>query len=1214
MTEHEPRPAPPEPATAPAPTVRAANGSAPPPAAPPEEIVLPPLAPKGHESAATVIRKPTLVPPSSLGQWATLIRGKRLAHFELEEPLGVGGMAAVIRAKDTLLDRIVALKILPPEMAADAENIQRFHNEARAAAQLDHENIARVYFYGEDQGLHFIAFEYVDGETLQHRLERHGRLPVPEALQITLQIASGLVHAAARGMVHRDIKPSNIIVSKSGRAKLVDMGLARSVMRGPDQGLTQSGMTLGTFDYISPEQALDPRTADCRSDLYSLGCSLYQMLTGRLPVPEGTAARKLHAHQSEAPIDPRQLNPEIPDEVAAVLARMMAKDPRDRYQRPEYLVQHLLQLLGRYGLGGGAAPEQGQLFVDTILPRPPQQDRGKMFLVAVCILLGWLTMQRLLFPAPMPANLGSFGQPEPLAQNSAPQERILPGALQDAAPPPAAPTATPRSVQTAAELQQALRQFTGEATIQLASPVFDLTANESNSGEAALVFTQGNLTLDGGERRSVLRLKPPVLGRDLQQERILLNQRGGTLTLRRLRIELEGGAGFTPLTALVVQGGHLTLEECELVQKDGLGLLGGEVPMTILRAERGPEGRTTRSLVDCKQCIFYGGQSGLLLEESAFVHLEHCVFGPYQQPLRLKSRRPTNTLDRIDLEMIGCSCVVTARALIATDNANCRLVVRRSVVSVPKAAGANLQAYLLVQNGNRRDQTELQMAGNYFHGLHGLVAAENADGELMLVAGTLEELAQHKPLLQDDSSIFADASPWAESDPTRLLADLDPRAARNAFKVLTTARDLRLATTERIKGAQSLLGEALYPGTLEPLPVEQVAPAPNPRQLIVDGQGMKPGYFPTLSSALGAVETEKEEVTILLKVNGPIPVRSLDIGSRQIVLRAAPEYKPELVLHADTVPAADGEASLFRLHDGTLHLEQLGLRLDGTLREMPQGQSLVTITGTGRCRLRSCQATLLGQGEARSAVIALSDPTGSMSGMSGRTPRPGVPVIEVEDSLLRGRGDFLAVRASRPFQLDMRNDVVALFGSLLSIEGNRGDAAPTPDIARVSLSRVTAYVTQSLISLKSNAQQTVHVPVRVMSATASLLVVADGNPLVRVDGTQNEMDLKRRLQWQGKGNGYCATGSLLVWQPLDRTNMPRQYNRDGWGELWGRDEEEPRYARDIKFAGTLPLRSTFADLTPTDLRVTASEPSDLDLAECGADLPRIFYLSPKLQE
>src|SRR6185295_1098419 len=134
--------------------------------------------------------------------------------------------------------------------------------------------------------------------------EKRGSLPVGEAIRYILQVATGLEHAGSRGVVHRDVKPSNIIVTKDGRAKLVDMGLARSIEKHSNAALTQSGVTLGTFDYISPEQALEPRDADSRSDLYSLGCTFYHMLTGQAPVPEGTALRKLHHHQHVAPLDP----------------------------------------------------------------------------------------------------------------------------------------------------------------------------------------------------------------------------------------------------------------------------------------------------------------------------------------------------------------------------------------------------------------------------------------------------------------------------------------------------------------------------------------------------------------------------------------------------------------------------------------------------------------------------------------------------------------------------------------------------------------------------------------------------------------------------------------------------------------------------------------------------------------------------------------------
>ena len=285
--------------------------------------------------------------------------GELIDTFLIEEAIGVGGMGAVFRALDTELDRQVALKLLPPDQAGDTEIVPRFYQEGRSAAQLDHENIARVYSIGHDGPYHYIAFEYIEGVTVRQKVETSGALSMAEAVNITLQIAYALVHASMRGVVHRDIKPSNIIITPGGRAKLVDMGLARRFERGGDHGLTQSGMTLGTFDYISPEQARDPRDVDVRSDLYSLGCTLFHMLTGRPPFPGGTVLQKLIQHQEEAPADVRMLNPAVPVELASIITKLMAKDRDRRYQTPEHLVRELLGIAGIVGLAPASAAVPG---------------------------------------------------------------------------------------------------------------------------------------------------------------------------------------------------------------------------------------------------------------------------------------------------------------------------------------------------------------------------------------------------------------------------------------------------------------------------------------------------------------------------------------------------------------------------------------------------------------------------------------------------------------------------------------------------------------------------------------------------------------------------------------------------------------------------------------------------------------------------------------
>ena len=261
-------------------------------------------------------------------------------------------MGAVFRATDTRLQRAIALKILAPSLSRDAAAVQRFRNEACAAARLDHENIARVFFIGEDQGLHFIAFEFITGVNLRNLIRERGRIEPDVAVNYVLQIASALRHTSANGVVHRDIKPSNIIITPSGRAKLVDLGLARKESPESAQELTLAGTTLGTFDYISPEQAKDPRNVDVRSDIYSLGCTLYHMLTGEPPYPEGTVLKKLLDHQSGEPPDPAKKNRRVSDELSLIIRRMMASDPKRRYQTPDQLIRDLMLVAGSLGLRG----------------------------------------------------------------------------------------------------------------------------------------------------------------------------------------------------------------------------------------------------------------------------------------------------------------------------------------------------------------------------------------------------------------------------------------------------------------------------------------------------------------------------------------------------------------------------------------------------------------------------------------------------------------------------------------------------------------------------------------------------------------------------------------------------------------------------------------------------------------------------------------------
>jgi len=266
---------------------------------------------------------------------------RMIAHYRLVSKLGEGGMGVVWRARDTRLDRDVALKTLPPDLVGDPSRRERFIREAKAAAAVSHPNIAAIHDVGEADGVVYLAMELVEGRTLR-RLAGDGRLPIPRALRIAAQIADGLGRAHREGIVHRDIKPDNVIVGESGHAKILDFGLAR--LRGVKEkeqadlaeretvaALTDEGQTVGTVPYMSPEQARGKPT-DGRSDLFSLGIVLYELVTGRLPFRGETKMDVMSAILNESPDSPSSLNPAVGERLAELLDKCLQKDPARRYQ------------------------------------------------------------------------------------------------------------------------------------------------------------------------------------------------------------------------------------------------------------------------------------------------------------------------------------------------------------------------------------------------------------------------------------------------------------------------------------------------------------------------------------------------------------------------------------------------------------------------------------------------------------------------------------------------------------------------------------------------------------------------------------------------------------------------------------------------------------------------------------------------------------------
>lgn len=288
-------------------------------------------------------------------------QGLRYDKYVLQDLIGQGGMGRVYLAKDIRLNRRVALKVLSRERMNNPRALARFLREAKVGAQLQHENLVRIYDEGEAHGNRYLVMEYIEGKTVGRLVAEHGPLAPPVAARIARQVALGLDHLHQKGLLHRDVNPLNILVDREGAAKLTDLGLAIDLGE-PEDVVTRDGATVGTFDYISPEQAKHSRSVDIRSDIYSLGCTLYHALAGRVPFPQPSLPEKLYAHQLVTPDSLSTVVAGVPPALEAVVKRMMSKAPEERYATPAAVAQALEPFQG------GPAP-LAQIETGPILPQ-----------------------------------------------------------------------------------------------------------------------------------------------------------------------------------------------------------------------------------------------------------------------------------------------------------------------------------------------------------------------------------------------------------------------------------------------------------------------------------------------------------------------------------------------------------------------------------------------------------------------------------------------------------------------------------------------------------------------------------------------------------------------------------------------------------------------------------------------------------------------------
>ncbi|HEV3235658.1 MAG TPA: serine/threonine-protein kinase [Gemmataceae bacterium] len=1170
------------------------------------------------DDSPTIISKIQPKPVPTENVLAGVLKGRTLAHFQLIEPLGVGGMAAVMRAVDLQLERSVALKILPPEMAVDPENVRRFHQEARSAAKLDHENIARVFFCGEDQSLHFIAFEYVEGENLRSILETKGQIPVGDAVHYVLQIARGLAHAAERGVVHRDIKPSNIIITPDGKAKLVDMGLARSLETKADAGLTQSGVTLGTFDYISPEQALDPREADGRSDIYSLGCTFYHILTGQPPVPEGTAAKKLHHHQHIEPLDPRRINPEIPDDIAAIVARMIAKEAKDRYQEPGHLVQHLA--LASQNLASSPSVFREGFFSHSPLPLGPRRRPLALFLGAFAAVTAlvflvdqfpWAGNHPAIFD-PSNTNPKADGSAVVLSKDTGADRGSTkedPGDKNNesvASRPEKYDVANPtgEGLRDFLQKNQGAKKLVVELADNIKIPVDDKSVYGEATPAIGLLAKAENIEI---------RAKHPT-----QRPTITFTYSGWvkpstptwaaaftldckTATIEGLRFRVEACGAEIAMTPLLLKStSEANINDCSFFQSGASLSEMGRVSSLVLGSKDSSGTRSILKLNDCyfgsvtgNQVVGIGGEpikrgfeshnredssfpighEAVSIGNSTSLVATNCAFGPHSKLIRQEQNSST-------MSLVNCTAMMTDAGFgVDLDSGSIceRLTIQQCLFSNIRRqafstnASSTNKAILVRQGNNAPAPNRIDLQDNCFHNLDAFWAREGG------YVTTLDDLknALGGVVLSNSSRVLY-VSPWSDSNPLALLYDtMEDWLLRRAFQMRTDLTDLRQTDrpADRLVGANRCTWGLTYPEGLAKINSEGPPLASKKRSLIVDptANNSVGGIYGTLNAAL---EDAKPGDTILLRATGRVSITPCRLDKAATDLTIKPfdrTYKPLIALSAETL---DSEISFFSIQDGKLQLEGLSFLITprankfiGFKNLFPpsrESQTLVRLTGDGTCVFKECLITLDESKNASLAVARIADTAGLMRPAKG-TGAGGEPSphIRFEDCFVRGDGDLIASKSGRSFDLEAKNSLVAISGSFMALEANRDNAeAANGSIIPVRLNSVTAYLKGYLVKLKGEKDGKGLLPINFESVEDCLFISASNKTLVHLEGMDfGEDKIRSQILWDGKKNLYSNFSQLLDLQSsgdemMTMNNMAVPYTWDKWIKVYGENDQK----------------------------------------------------------
>ncbi|WP_337174269.1 serine/threonine-protein kinase [Paludisphaera sp.] len=1153
--------------------------------------------------------------------------GDVLGGFVLEEAIGAGGMGAVFRAHDATLDREVALKLLPPDQMDDPEVVRRFYQEGRAAARLDHENIARVFSLGRDGPYHFIIFEYVEGETIRRRVDERGPMSVAEAVDVTLQMAQALVHASHRGVVHRDVKPSNIIITPEGRAKLVDMGLARRFERQGDRGgLTQTGMTLGTFDYISPEQARDPRDVDVRGDLYSLGCTLFHMLTGRPPFPGGTVLQKLLQHQEEPPPDVRELNPDVPPALAKVLDRLMVKDRDRRCQSPEQLVRELLGVAGRVGIPlprfeAAAAPAERPAW-----ERPMAFATLAGFALLAAGLFYW--GRELADPsAPTPA----VEYPSLSASRVASNPRPTPPAAGPEAAPLAASSA-PRKID--------VRPGDDLAAVLASAPhksVVTLTENGPYLLTGRVPAPRGDardLTIRAEVgRRPVLRFVADAAGGGDRPGTALLAFTRGRIAIEGLTFEAEGRALDDRLAAIVLDDAELQLTGCSFRRGPGGG---PGIPAVLGRVSRPDATGDRPPAIVARQCHFDPGAAAVECRGPADVKLYDCTFGP-GGPAVVLDDAGGGAADPRDVTAVRSSFMAGVSPVFLARGPRVGFRVDDCVMA---AADPSTPGRVLAMVDSPRDLAWLGR-GNLYGPFDAYLRVADAPNSEEAVA----DFDAWRSGLREDRSVLAAPPVWESPDPARELAQ-GPEAPARAFRLV--AAEGRPSSVGARKGpfgglivepsasdAEPEVALATS-GSATPVPTTPAAVAP-PTPTTEEPEPPMAATMPPMVNA----EPEEPEPTPPVASSPPAqPRRDADAAparhpDEEDLIRGAEQFRgmiaaardgdggelrvaagaelelttlalppgswtiaaqpggrrPKLRFHPSPFGSSSAWTALFQVQSGELKLQGLDLLVEDDDHQLMGRLAAVSVAAGASLELSDCTISLVGQAPAHAAIVVPSprDPNGP--GVAGPA------VVRLRDGFIRSVGDAVFVAPGQRLDARLDNAVVAVDGSLLHAQGG----GPAGDGASLSLKmeRVLARAKGGMVHLDGSADEA-GLPMAEVTARDSVFSTGDaGAPLFRVDGRGQSDGLADRIRWTGEDVGYH---DITTYRADDAGRIgvsPRRYARSDWLVNLSTRDDAP--VLDVEFADRKAPALPARDLSPRALRLAPRGP----LASKGPDFAAI---------